>query len=67
MVFLIIGIILSVISIIIFYSACRLKTTKDKQQEQYKQQLKKQIDDLKQDRTKIINLSIQQKKSFDNI
>ena len=52
--------------LILFYKTNQIKLQKDKEQEQYKQQLKKEVNTLQIDRNNLINSQIQKKKQLNN-
>ena len=52
--------------LVLFYKTNQIKLQKDKEQEQYKQQLKKEVNTLQIDRNNLINSQIQKKKQLNN-
>ena len=52
--------------LVLFYKTNQIKLKKDKEQEQYKQQLKKEVNTLQIDKNNLINSQIQKKKQLNN-
>ena len=64
MILLIIGFILLIVSLILFYKSNQIKIDKDKDQEQYKLKLENEVHILQKNKNDLINLEIQKKESL---
>lgn len=64
MILLIIGFILLIVSLILFYKSNQIKIDKDKDQQQYKLKLENEVHILQKNKNDLINLEIQKKESL---
>ena len=64
MTFLILGFIFLIYGVILFYKANQIKINKDKQQEQYKEQLKKELNILEININNLIHSETEKKKEL---
>ena len=65
MILLIFGFVFLICGIILFYKANQIKTSKNQQQEQYKQALENEIDFLETERNNLISLKTQKEEALD--